>query len=311
MSAEQDDWEKLKLREELAAAYERIAAMGADVFWSRHYQEGKANGTIIDIDFPVRPRARDFRTSPHMKRLTGALDNKRDTFKTLLQGFSERHGEGLRAIPLDQPEDAGAPYWINGWLPGLDGVSIYSFIIDRKPKIYFEVGSGNSTKFARRAISDAGLSTRIVSIDPHPRAEIDAICDEMHRVGFEEFNLDLMSMLSEDDVVFIDNSHRSFSSSDVTVFFMEALGRIPKGCLYGIHDIFLPADYPDAWARDRFYSEQYVLAAYLFGGADGDEIVLPCGYVSHTPDLLAALDPLWQAKPGILKHGGAFWMSKA
>ena len=37
-----------------------------------------------------------------------------------------------------------------------------------------EIGSGNSTKFARRAIRDHRLCTRITSIDPHPRAEIDA-----------------------------------------------------------------------------------------------------------------------------------------
>jgi hypothetical protein len=48
-------------------------------------------------------------------------------------------------------------------------------IASKRPKQYFEIGSGNSTKFARQAIRDHG-ATRIVSIDPSPRAEIDAIC---------------------------------------------------------------------------------------------------------------------------------------
>ena len=38
-----------------------------------------------------------------------------------------------------------------------------------RPRRVIEVGSGNSTKFIRRAIRDHGLPTAIVSIDPQPR----------------------------------------------------------------------------------------------------------------------------------------------
>lgn len=132
----------------------------------------------------------------------------------------------------------------------------------------------------------------------------------MHRTGFEDFDLTRLDSLGADDVVFIDNSHRALPNSDVTVFFMEALGRLPSGCLYGLHDIFIPRDYPEAWAP-RFYSENYMLGAYLFGGADGDKIEFPASYVSQAPDILDALDPLWRAKPGILDHGGGFWLRRA
>ena len=64
---------------------------------------------------------------------------------------------------------------INGWLPGLDSAALYAFLARTDPALYLEVGSGNSTKFARRAITDHGLRTRLVSIDPQPRAEIDAL----------------------------------------------------------------------------------------------------------------------------------------
>jgi hypothetical protein len=77
-----------------------------------------------------------------------------------------------------------------------------------------------------------------------------------------------------------------------------------------VQDIFLPHDCSDEWCKIHLFTEQYLLAAYLFGGADGDEMVLPCGYVSGARDLLSALDPLWKAKPGILDHGGAFWLQK-
>lgn len=49
------------------------------------------------------------------------------------------------------------------------------------PATYLEVGSGNSTRFARRAITVHGLRTRIVSIDPEPRAVVDELCDEVVR----------------------------------------------------------------------------------------------------------------------------------
>ena len=304
------DWEKIKLRKELAAAYKRLEEVGPEVFWGKHYLAGKSAKTTIDIDFAVNTKSRDFSSSPHMKRLTGVLRQRCNDFRSTLSTFVGEHLEKLAEIPLSAADDVRQPHWQNGWLPGLDGICIYGYVAQRKPKIYFEVGSGNSTKFARRAISDYNLSTKIISVDPHPRAEVDEICDEMHRVGFEDFDLNELRRLEANDVVFIDNSHRSLPNSDVTVFFMETLGRLPRGCLYGIHDIFLPRDYPELWAEERYYSEQYVLAAYLFGGADGDTVEMASGYISFEPDVLSALDPLWRLRPGIPDHGGGFWMTK-
>jgi hypothetical protein len=54
---------------------------------------------------------------------------------------------------------------------------LYSFIVDRRPERYVEVGSGHSTRFARRAINDAQTGTRITSIDPAPRAEVEPLCE--------------------------------------------------------------------------------------------------------------------------------------
>ena len=51
----------------------------------------------------------------------------------------------------------------------------------RHAKRLVEVGSGYSTKFARRAIDDHSLRSRITSIDPAPRAEIDGLCDSVIR----------------------------------------------------------------------------------------------------------------------------------
>jgi hypothetical protein len=53
---------------------------------------------------------------------------------------------------------------------------------------------------------------------------------------------------------------------------------IPAGVVFGLHDIFLPHDYPEEFMH-RFYNEQYLLMTYLLGGGGADEIILPvyCG----------------------------------
>ncbi|MCP6769643.1 hypothetical protein NL529_32825, partial [Klebsiella pneumoniae] len=69
------------------------------------------------------------------------------------------------------------PYWNNEYLPGLDIVALYSLLKKINPVNYVEIGSGNSTMVARKAIRENSLRSKIVSIDPFPRAEIDGISD--------------------------------------------------------------------------------------------------------------------------------------
>jgi hypothetical protein len=263
----------------------------------------------IALDYPVTPRPRWGQLSalpehPQLTRIIRAADaTVQESIATIA-----RHKERLRQIAA-QCDNELDPHWINGWLPGWDGAALYAFVADRHPGVYLEVGSGNSTKFVRRAINDLELSTRIVSIDPHPRAEVDQLCDTVIRKPLENTDLGLLDSLQPGDIVFIDNSHRAFQNSDVTVALLEVLPRLCPGVLVGIHDIFLPDDYPIEWA-DRYYSEQYLLAAYLLGGHAGTEIVLPAFDASRRPEMAAAINAVWDT-PGlesVERHGGAFWM---
>jgi hypothetical protein len=173
---------------------------------------------------------------------------------------------------------------VNPWLGPLDRLSLYAYICRRRPKVYVEIGSGTSTRIARQAIRDAALPTRVVSIDPEPRAEIDAICDESIRRPLESTDLSLFSNLEERDVIFFDGSHRIFMNSDVTTFFVDVLPNLFPGVLVGIHDIHLPLDYPPE-AANVYPSEQYLLAAYLLAGGPWIEPVLPCSYIERHPTL--------------------------
>ncbi len=69
--------------------------------------------------------------------------------------------------------------------------------------------------------------------------------------------MSFFTTLYGEDMIFVDNSHRSFQNSDVTVFFREVFPIFNPDCHYGIHDIFLPNDYPEEWLA-RYYNEQYV-----------------------------------------------------
>jgi predicted O-methyltransferase YrrM len=278
------------------------------------YDTGKVllaerEGRLIVTEYPCYPHKRRIEDAAAGKRLTERLRAEEDRYATTLRGIA-RHIDSLLRIPRAEGDDS-SPFWVNDWFPPFDGAALYGLIAERSPRRYIEVGSGISTRFARKAISDLGLQTRIVSIDPHPRTVIDALCDEVVRSRMEEVPREFWEGIGPDDLLFIDNSHCSFPNSDVTVFFVEVMPALRAGTIWGVHDIFLPWDYPEEW-RDRFYNEQYLLLSYLLGGADGDEIILPVTWAAHQPQLHGILAPLWENEPfrDVKTNGSCFWMRR-
>lgn len=205
--------------------------------------------------------------------------------------------------------DSTQPSYNNGYLPGLDIVGIYTMLKKFQPKQYIEVGSGFSTKVAAKSIKDNSLDTKITSIDPQPRAEIDQLADTIIRKKFEETDFDFIFSLQENDILFIDNSHRILPNSDSMVFFIEVLSRLPKGVIVHIHDIYLPYDYPQ-FMCDRFYSEQYGLAMYLLANPEKYKPILPNYFISQDKELSAILEPIWNHPNlnNVERHGGSFWL---
>ncbi len=219
------------------------------------------------------------------------------------------------AIPSDASGDPLSPCWNNPGVGLLDAVSLYFMVTANNPRHYIECGSGYSTKFVARAIADHGLRTKIISIDPAPRVEIDSLCHQLYRVPLESLDRSVFHEFSKEDIFVFDGSHRSFPNSDVTVFMTEILPEFPKGILYAIHDIFLPNDYPEEWAVDqkRYYNEQYLLAAYLLGGAMGDSVELPLAFLSGKPEVRAIFEPVCGSEAKVrleYSGGGFFWMRK-
>lgn len=203
---------------------------------------------------------------------------------------------------------------MTGWFPPMDAAVLMGMIGTRRPARYLEIGSGNSTLYARHAVRAASLGTRIVSIDPSPRADVDAICDQVIRVPFERCDLSVFDEIAPGDIVMYDGSHRVVQNSDATAFFLEVLPRLPPGVLVHVHDIFWPVDYPPDWGR-RLYSEQYLVGAMLLAATPTFRVVMPNRFVSLDPDLAPLKAALFHADlhrdprfPARLANGASFWM---
>lgn len=262
-------------------------------------------GYGVDEYYPVDPKPRwGFGNPPHAK-LAEVLERGRADYFHLIQTFSGCE-DIYSKIPLTSDELSTTPGWQNVWFRDLDAVALIGILISRKPRRYFEIGSGNSTKFARFAINHGKLKTTITSLDPNPRSSVDSLCDNVIRQPVEDCDLSLFDQLRAGDVLFFDGSHRTFSNSDVTVFFLELLPRLEPGIIVQIHDIFLPWDYPPRWNR-RLYSEQYILAAMMLCSQQPFKILLPNWFAGQDERLRAQIETI--TKPlGCKPEGFSFWI---
>ncbi len=262
-----------------------------ELYFLYHFGRVLKRQQLVFIDYPVTPSARYGYGKPPHPKLYDLIAKDRTGYQATLEKFWE-FKESLLKIPT-QPTAPLEPSWVNGWLSPFDLASLYCLVALNHPQHYLEVGSGVSTRVAGRAVRDHQLRTRIISIDPQPRAEIDSLCEKVIRQPLESVELEVFDQLAPGDILFIDSSHRVFTNSDVTVLFLDVLPRLQPGVLIHLHDIFLPYDYPPEW-RDRYYSEQYLLAAMLLGQSSRFRIALPNAFISHDPQLSAVLAPLWR-----------------
>jgi len=261
------------------------------------------------LDYKVSFEPRYGHGKPPHSGLYEVIDRNRATYRGLLQGLLAYQSIFAQIKDAKVETDPSQPAWNNSFLPGLDIVTIYGMLAHFQPAQYVEVGSGNSTKVAAKAIRDQGLATRITSIDPYPRAEIDQLAQTVVRKPFENIDFSFLYELKANDILFIDNSHRVLPNSDATVFFLEVLPRLAPGVIVHIHDIYLPYDYPQ-FMCDRAYSEQYMLAAFILANPEKYETILPNYFISQDAELNGILQPLWQqpALQGVETHGGSYWL---
>lgn len=258
---------------------------------------------------PFTPKSRGI--NKHIMDIINTPENRKkyvDFFKSM-----SPYKEKLKKISIKAPaEDYETPAWVNGWIPGLDSLTLYGMVTQKNPEIYFEIGSGNSTKFVHQAIKDNNLRTKIISVDPQPRRDIDKLCEKIYRVPCQDVDMSVFENLPADTVFFMDGSHQCFQNTDVTVFFTEIIPSFKKGLIWGIHDMNLPYDYDPRWFK-RYYNEQYLMAAYLLGGAIKDELLFATHLITFDDDLIKVANETVFNDPyfdNISKSGGSLWFKR-
>lgn len=265
----------------------------------------------IQLDYKVKPKPRYGHGKMPHSLLFEIINKNRQAYRDFLALFLKYTNVFHSIKESSEETDINKPSWNNGFLPGLDVIGIYTIIAEYKPLKYIEIGSGNSTKVARKSIKDNNLSTEIISIDPYPRANIDHLADKIIREPFENIidNKFIVETLKENDILFIDNSHRVFPNSDSMICFLEILPFLKKGVIVHFHDIYIPFDYPQ-FMCDRFYNEQYMLSSFIIANPEKFKCILPNYFISEDEELSKIISPVWNHPNlrSVEKHGGSFWI---
>jgi hypothetical protein len=174
----------------------------------------------------------------------------------------------------------------------------YQLIRLIKPRRIIEVGSGNSTLMARKAIhrnreQDPNYNCKHVCIEPFEMPWLEETGVSVIRQKIEDVELGFFSELEENDILFIDSSHIIRPQGDVLFEYLELLPTLNYGVIVHLHDIFSPKNYPKHWLEDKviFWNEQYLLEAFISNNLNW-KIIGALNYLHHNHyDKLKAVAP--------------------
>jgi hypothetical protein len=209
----------------------------------------------------------DLRFSLREKRSIEGLDWNEKAQVDLITRFHYR--DELLSLPMEA-SGPGEFCYHNSYFESGDAEFLYDIIRFFKPHRIVEVGSGNSTLVARRAI-EKNLAENIdyacehTCIEPYEAPWLEATGARVIRSRVELCPMQIFEDLKPNDILFIDSSHVIRPQGDVLHEYLQILGRLAPGVLIHVHDIFTPYDYiPEVIIADRrMWDEQYLLEAFL------------------------------------------------
>lgn len=209
---------------------------------------------------------------------------------------------------FDRHATGGEYSFANQYFTSPDAEVAYALVRTLWPKRIVEVGSGNSTRLFREAVKDGGLNTKLVSIDPFPRVEVETVADQVIRKRLEHVAGDeLQALLECGDFLFIDSSHEVRTGNDVVSLFLRVVPGLKKGVVIHIHDIFLPFEYPSDWIIHNTlnvdWAEQYLVQAML-QASDHFEILWAGHFFQKT------LGEFQDYFPSVCKVASSLWLRK-
>ena len=199
-----------------------------------------------------------------------------------------RADEFTAFVEQQQTDESAASFRFNNvaFEPG-DADFLYQAIRHFKPGRFIEIGSGSSTKIARKALAmntkEGGAAPKHVCVEPYEQPWLEAFDGiELVRARVEDCDIDWANALTSGDLLFIDSSHMIRPQGDVLHEYLEILPQLARGVLVHVHDIFSPRDYLDNWVRGdvRFWNEQYLLEAVL-GNSARYEVIAALNLLKH------------------------------
>ena len=167
----------------------------------------------------------------------------------------------------------------NGTFESGDAEFWYQLIRSKFPKRIIEIGSGNSTLVARKAIAanmlrQPGYSCEHTCIEPYEMPWLESTGVRVIRQRVENVGREVFDSLKENDILFIDSSHVIRPQGDVLFEYLEILPALNPGVIVHVHDIFSPRDCPQSWVTEeiKLWNEQYLLEAFLSHNSDWEVI---------------------------------------
>ena len=229
--------------------------------------------------FPVRDHYYEpaFRNEPLREVLSTqrdlpGIDLNVEAQLQLLKSF--QYNDELASLPRKDP--GGYEFYVdNRAFESGDAEYWYNLIRFKKPKRIIEIGSGFSTRMARRALKmnerdDPQYRCEHILIEPYEHEWLDELGCTVIREKVERCDKQMFTRLQANDILFIDSSHIIRPRGDVLCEYLDILPVLEVGVIVHVHDIFSPRDYPAEWIVDdvRFWNEQYLLEAFLTSNAD-------------------------------------------
>src|SRR5262249_1115842 len=137
--------------------------------------------------------------------------------------------------------------------------------------------------------------------DPYPSPHVLArpeLAEKLERVSAQALPEAVVTSLRAGDVLFVDTSHTVKLGGAVNRIVLELLPLVPPGVAVHFHDIFLPSEYSRGHLDDaHFWTEQYLLQAFLMGNDAWEVLAGAQAIVRHAPERVGAL--IESYRPGV------------
>ncbi|PQJ80411.1 class I SAM-dependent methyltransferase [Polaribacter porphyrae] len=222
---------------------------------------------IIDHYYDPFLHKKDLKKPLEQARDLPAINFNVDEQLKLLNSFN--YSQEFKNVPTNY-ENELTFHFKNGSFCSGDAEYWYNIIRHKKPNKIIEIGSGHSTKMARKAIlknqqENPNYTCLHTCIEPYEMPWLEKLGIKIIRDKVENININFFKALDKNDILFIDSSHIIKPQGDVLYEFLEILPILNKGVIVHVHDIFTPRDYLDEWVFKEYklWNEQYLLEAFL------------------------------------------------